>query len=125
MIAWSYVEMITMQSAEPQLPRRRWVRSAGQMLLFSAAHFALAIGTAFVGFGWDMDQLRSRSAVSRAGAAISETLMYPHDAALRQVPNAWLIRNLWIIPSALLLHSLLWGAFLFFCWKLWNRKDGG
>lgn len=115
--------MTTDQSRQPHPRGRRRAIALGQIFLFSAVHFVLAIGTALIGYGLDMDQLRSRSVASRIGAAISETLMYPHDLALRQVPNAWLIRNLWIIPAALFTHTLLWGVFLFVCREVWRRRE--
>ena len=107
--------MTTDQSRQPHPRGRRRAIALGQIFL--------AIGTALIGYGLDMDQLRSRSVASRIGAAISETLMYPHDLALRQVPNAWLIRNLWIIPAALFTHTLLWGVFLFVCLEVWRRRE--
>jgi hypothetical protein len=88
------------------------MRSLGQLLLWASAHFVVAMAIAVIAFGADMDQLRSRSAVSRSAAAVHDVLWAPHDVALRLIPNAWLVRNTYVIPLALVANSLVWGAAL-------------
>jgi hypothetical protein len=84
-----------------------------QVLAWSAAHFVVAMIIAVIAFGPDMDQLRSRSTISRAAAAVHDVLWFPHDSALRQIPNAWLIRNRYVIPLAIVINSLAWGVVLY------------
>ena len=84
-----------------------------QILAFTVAHFMVAMIIAVIAFGPDMDQLRSRSAFSRAAAAVHDVLWFPHDAAMRQIPNAWLIRNRYVIPLAIVINSLAWGLVLY------------
>ncbi len=91
------------------------------MLLVSAVHFVATLLLAAVAFGWDMDQLRSRSAWSRSAAAIHDVLWLPHDAALRALPNDWLAGNAYVIPVALVLNSLVWGAILYSLWHAVRR----
>ena len=87
-----------------------------RVLLVAAGHFLVTLLLATVAFGWDMDQLRSRSAWSRGAAAIHDVLWWPHDAALRALPNDWLAHHTYVIPAALVLNSLAWGATLYSLW---------
>ena len=93
-----------------------------QYLALSVVHFVVVMVIAFTAFGLDMDQLRSRSRISRVAAAAHDVLWFPHDAALRQIPNDWLIRNTWVIPLALIANSLVGGALLFGLWTLFARR---
>jgi hypothetical protein len=68
-----------------------------------------------------MDQLRSRSRWSRGAAAIHDVLWFPHDAALRALPNDWLARNTYFIPIAIVLNSLAWGTLLYSAWQAFRR----
>lgn len=90
-----------------------WLR----IILFSAGHFGLAMLIAIIAFGTDLDQLRSRSPWSRGAAVVHDVLWFPHDAALRTLPNEWLIRNLYVIPLALVINSLVWGTVLYALWR--------
>jgi hypothetical protein len=92
-----------------------------RILLFSADHFALAMIIAITAFGSDMDQLRSRSPWSRGAAAVHDVLWFPHNAGLRALPNGWLSRNLYAIPLALVINSLVWGAALYALWRSLRR----
>jgi len=94
------------------------------VLAVAAAHFVAAMLIAVVAFGRDMDQLRSRSAWSRAAAAVHEVLWFPHDTALRALPNDWLAHNTYVIPVALVLNSLAWGAVLYSSWQVVRRLGG-
>ena len=76
---------------------------------------------AIIAFGSDLDQLRSRSPWSRAAAAVHDILWYPHDAALRALPNDWLSHNLYAIPLALIINSLVWGTVLYALWESVRR----
>lgn len=101
---------------------RTWSSRVRRILAFSLAHFGAAMLIAVVAFGPDMDQLRSRSAWSRAAAAVHDVLWFPHDAVLRAVPNAWLVRNTYVVPLALVLNSLAWGTALFLTWRAVRRR---
>ena len=92
------------------------------MLAVAAAHFVAAMLIAVVAFGRDMDQLRSRSAWSRAAAAVHEVLWFPHDTALRALPNDWLAHNTYVIPIALVLNSLAWCTLLYMLWQALRRR---
>lgn len=92
-----------------------------RIVLFSAGHFALAMLIAITAFGTDLDQLRSRSPWSRGAAVVHDILWFPHDAALRALPNEWLIRNLYVIPLAVVINSLFWGTTLYALWRSWRR----
>jgi hypothetical protein len=92
-----------------------------RIVLFSAGHFALAMLIAIAAFGSDLDQLRSRSPWSRGAAVVHDVLWFPHDALLRGIPNEWMIRNLYVIPLALVINSLVWGTVLYAVWQLWRR----
>ena len=90
-------------------------------MLFSAGHFALAMIVAVIAFGTDLDQLRSRSPWSRGAAAVHDVLWFPHDAALRALPNDWLSDNLYAIPLAVIINSLVWGTVLYALWESLRR----
>ena len=92
-----------------------------RIVRFSLAYFAVAMLIAIVAFGTDMDQLRSRSPWSRGAAAVHDVLWFPHDAALRAIPNAWL-RKPYVIPSALVINGLLWGTVLYTLWRFWPTR---
>jgi len=92
-----------------------------RILRVSAAYFSVSILVATVAFGLDMDQLRSRSPWSRGAAAIHDILWFPHDAALRALPNDWLARNTYFIPIAIALNSLAWGTMLYSSWQAFRR----
>ena len=68
-----------------------------------------------------MDQLASRSGLSRRAAAVHGVLWWPHDAALRALPNDWLAHHTYVIPMALVLNSLAWGAMLYVLWQGFRR----
>ena len=92
-----------------------------RIIAISLAHFVIAMAIAIVAFGWDLDRLRSRSTSSRIAAEVHDVLWWPHDTALRAIPNAWLIRNKWIIPVALVANSLAWGVALYGVTRLVRR----
>jgi hypothetical protein len=77
---------------------------------------------AVVAFGLDMDQLRSRSAWSRGAAAVHDILWFPHDMALRALPNDWLAHHTYAIPVALVLNCLVWGTLLYSLWHAFPWK---
>ena len=76
---------------------------------------------AITAFGSDLDQLRSRSALSRGAAAVHDVLWWPHDAGLRALPNGWLSHNLYAIPLAVVINSLVWGTALYALWQSLRR----
>ena len=87
-----------------------------RIVVISAAYFAGAMALAGVAFGWDLDQLPSRSAWSRGAAAVHEVLWFPHDTALRALPTDWLAHHTYAIPVALVLNCLVWGTLLYSLW---------
>ena len=93
-----------------------------RILAFALAHFLVAVLIAMVAFGADMDQIRSRSAVSTVAAAVHDVLWAPHDAALDALPNDWLVRYRYIIPVALVLNSVAWGTLLYIAWATLRRR---
>ena len=95
---------------------------AWRILLVSAGYFVVTMLIAIVARGPDMDQLRSRSPWSRGAAAIHDVLWYPHDSALRALPNDWLAHNTYIVPIALVLNSLVWGTMLYALWQTFRRR---
>lgn len=95
------------------------------ILGFSAGFFVLSLAIAIIAFGADMDQLRSRSAASRAAAAVHDVLYLLHDATLRSMPHPWMIRNRWIVPVALVANSVMWGTALYAVSRMilrWRRS---
>lgn len=98
------------------------LRASARIAVFAAAHFVIALAIAMIAFGTDMDQLPSRSPVSRVAAEIHDALWFPHDSAMRAVPNAWVIRNTWAIPAAIVVNSLVWGTGLWAVSLLVRRR---
>ncbi len=96
--------------------RPTYPRHIRRILTLSVVYFAVAMLIATIAFGTDMDQLRSRSAWSRGAAAIHDVLWLRHDSALRAIPNSWLVRNTYVIPIALVVNSIAWGAMLYALW---------
>jgi hypothetical protein len=87
---------------------------ARRILGLAAAHFAVALVVAVLAYGPDMDQLRSRSAVSRAAGHVHDLLWFPHDAALRALPNRWFVAHAKVVTPVLIVgNSLVWGLFLY------------
>ena len=91
-------------------------RHASRILACAAGHFVVAMLIAAIAFGTDMDQLRSRSPWSRGAGVIHDVLWYPHDAAMRAIPNDWLVRHRVVIPLAIVMNSLCWGILLHTAW---------
>jgi hypothetical protein len=91
-----------------------------RILAFSAAHFLVSLILAILAFGLDMDQLRSRSAVSRAAGVLYDFFWWPHDAFLRALPSGAILRP-GVIPAVLVGHSLVWGIALYGLWRLVKR----
>ena len=87
------------------------------MLGLAAAHFALWYASAQIAYGFDLDQLPSRSGLAAAAAAFVRVLQWPHDLVVRALPGGWLQQ----IPQAaallVLLNSLAWGAALMIAWQ--------
>ena len=103
------------------MKRRESTVRLRQLAAFCAAHFVGAMLIAVVAFGFDMDQLRSRSHASRIAAEIHDVLWFPHDSTLRSIPNDWLVRNTWVIPLALVVNSLVWGVAMYALWRMMVR----
>lgn len=115
--------MIHLRAVERAVRRTRpWLsKHIPRIVLFSAGHFVLALIIAITAFGSDLDQLRSRSSWSRGAAAVHDVLWLPHNAGLRALPNGWLSRNLYAIPLALVINSLVWGTALYAFWESLRR----
>ena len=97
-------------------------RAGAGILALSSAHFLLSTAAAFLTYGPDLDQLRSRSAVSRVAGVVHDVLWYPHDALLRALPPGSITRP-GVVPAVLVGSSLAWGIVL---WGLWHagRRRG-
>jgi hypothetical protein len=92
-------------------------------LCFSATHFALWLGSAFVAYGSDLDQLPTRSAFAHGAALLCVVLQYPHDLILHLLPSQWLQQIPRLAIVVVLSNSLLWGAVLSVAWQLFvNRR---
>ena len=115
--------MIHLRAVERGVSRTRLRPSVHilRIVLFSAGHFVLAMIIAISAFGSDLDQLRSRSPWSRSAAGVHDVLWFPHNTGLRALPNGWLSRNLYAIPLALVINSLVWGTALYALWHSWRR----
>lgn len=79
-------------------------------------HFAVSMIVAVLAFGLDLDQLRSRSALSRIAAHFNDFLQYPHDTILRSLPSGAILRP-GVVPGVLVGSSLLWGIALYSLWR--------
>lgn len=91
-----------------------------RVLGLSVAHFVVAAIASFLTYGADLDQLRSRSALSRWAGVLHDVLWYPHDAFLRALPAASFTRPM-VVPAALIGNSLVWGAGLYLLWRVARR----
>jgi hypothetical protein len=104
-------------------PLWRWLSiHVWRIVVVSAAYFAVTMAIAVVAFGWDMDQLTSRSAWSRGAAAVHEVLWFPHDMALRALPTDWLAHHTYAIPLAVVFSCLTWGTLLYSLWQAFRWK---
>ena len=97
------------------------VRAGFRIAALSVGHFVVGLLSAFAAEGWDLDQLRSRSPWSRAAGVVQDVLWFPHDAAMRAVPNAWLVSHREIVPIAIVANSLVWGMALYAVLR-WARR---
>jgi hypothetical protein len=117
---------LTFAARAKKIPRlgegRSGLRKFTLILIIAAAHFTIAMAIAVIAFGFDMDQLSSRNVASRAAASVHDVLWTPHDAALRSLPNDWIVRNRWVIPLAIVANSLAWGAGLYLAGRLFIRR---
>ena len=94
---------------------RRAARVRGrllQILALSLGHFVVAMAVAILAEGTDLDQLRSRSRLSRAAGVVSDVLWGPHDALLRSLPSGSVTRP-GVVPGVLVASSLFWGLALY------------
>ena len=89
-----------------------------QILFFSVVHFALSITTAFVAYGWDLDQVKSRSAISQIAGMLEPALMLPHDIVIRNLSGSSLLQNTVFVRTAVFANSLVSGIILCFFWRL-------
>ena len=102
------------------------MRTLRCVFLAGFAHLVVAFFIGAIAFGWDFDQLRSRSASSRAAAVVNDVLWFPHDAFMRAVPNGWMIANARaVIPGAIVANSLLWGIAICVALRLVRRVRHG
>jgi hypothetical protein len=92
-----------------------------RILGLSFAHFVLSFALAILAFGVDMDQLRSRSAVSRTAGVFYDFFWWPHDAFLRALPSGAILRP-GVIPAVLIGHSIAWGIALYGVWRVVGRR---
>lgn len=59
--------------------------------LRSIGHFVVTMAFAFAAERWDLDRLCSRFPLSEVAGLVLNLLMLPHAAAMRTLPNSWLI----------------------------------
>ena len=83
-----------------------------RILGLASAHFLVAAAVSFLAYGSDLDQLRSRSALSRVAGVLHDVLWYPHDVFLRALPPGSVARP-GVVPAVLLGSSLFWGILLY------------
>jgi hypothetical protein len=93
-----------------------------RILGFSLVHFVAVLVAAVVAFGFDLDQLRSRSAVSRVAGVVHDFLMVPHDALIRSLPRGTLGLP-GLVPALMVLHSLAWGGMLYALWRFLRTRQ--
>jgi hypothetical protein len=87
-----------------------------RVLSYAAVHLALALATAFVARGWDLDQV-SRTPVSKVAEMLHTALMLPHDAFIRALSTEWLVRLEPLLTAAVFVNSFLYGAAAFAAWS--------
>lgn len=98
---------------------RSWVRA---WLDWSFAYFVVSLGIAMVAHGTDMDQLTSRSALSRAAAVVDRLLWGPYHWAGRILDPDPRQMHL-TTPLLLALNTCAWGALLAAAWQvLWRLR---
>ena len=100
-----------MESTRPKRLRGRLL----QIFALSLGHFVVAMAVAIVAEGTDLDQLRSRSRLSRAAGEVSDVLWGPHDALLRSLPPGSVTRP-GVVPGVLVASSVFWGLALYGAW---------
>ncbi len=98
---------------------RRAARRLLRWLGCSVAYFVAATGAAFVARGWDMDQLRERSPLSRAAGVVQDVLWAPHDAAIALIGHDPL-RIPGIVPGLIVLNMMVGGAVVMALWRAWR-----
>lgn len=80
-------------------------------LAWSAAYFVVSLTVAFLAHGMDMDQLTSRSAVSRVAASVDRILWGPYHWFSPQLAPSPTQMHL-TTPLLLVANTLAWGALL-------------
>lgn len=97
----------------------RALRLLRQWLACGVAYFVTSLTVAFVAEGWDMDQLRDRSALSRAASAVQDVLWWPHDTAIALIGHDPL-RIPGIVPGLIVFNMLVGGMVLMVLWRAWR-----
>jgi hypothetical protein len=96
-------------------------RFALRTFAYAVAHFLAAAIVGIVARGWDLDQLTSRSGISRAAAAAEPALWVVHSLILGSVPTGRISEYMWVIPLAIVANSLAYGLF-FAITERWIRR---
>ena len=92
-------------------------RSIRRWLAWSMAYFVVSLAIALLAHGSDLDQLTSRSALSRAAAVVDRLLWGPyHWIGRRLQPDPTMMRL--TTPVLLLANALAWGSVLATTWRL-------
>ena len=78
-----------------------------------------------VAYGFDLDQVRSRSALANSAASLCAVLQYPHDTILRALPTSWLVEIPQVAGAVVLLNSLVWGVAISVVWQLLLARRKG
>ena len=90
------------------------LRALWRVLALATGHFLLALSSAIVAFGWDLDRLSSRSIASQAAKAVHWALLLPYSVVRRAQSGSSLSAPL----ELLLATSLLWGVLLCALWQV-------
>ena len=86
-------------------------------LAWSAAYFIVSLLVALVAHGTDLDQLTSRSALSRHAAAVDRVLWGPYHWVGKQLGPDF-ARAPAGTPALLVANALAWGGALATAWRL-------
>jgi hypothetical protein len=89
-----------------------------RLLCFSAVHFGLWIASAVVAYGFDLDRVPTRSALSSSAVSLCAVLQCPHDLLLRLLPARILQQVPQLALAPIVLNSVLWGIMISLLWHL-------
>lgn len=88
------------------------MRFAARALGYAVLYLVVTLVVAVLAHGWDLDQLTSRSAVSRAAAFVEPGLWLVQTLIFSAVPTGRISEYRWVIPVALVANMLAYGVLL-------------